>query len=148
MLRNDYPITRLVGASIIALDIMFFSFFYQDLMRQIRGQYFVLNTEWQLTFLALSTVLAIGVGLIFRQKWARVLFVVFLFVFVLGWLFLLISTIRPNRNDSMIFIGGTTFILTFAASLVFLLYNKKLNDEFDEEIVENIDDTLDSQLFN
>ncbi|MGB0984488.1 MAG: hypothetical protein ACPG19_10635 [Saprospiraceae bacterium] len=148
MLRNDYPITRLVGASIIALDIMFFSFFYQDLMRQIRGQYFVLNTEWQLTFLALSTVLAIGVGLIFRQKWARVLFVVFLFVFVLGWLSLLISTIRPNRNDSIIFIGGTVFILTFAVSLVFLLYNKKLNDEFDEEIVENIDDTLDSQLFN
>lgn len=147
MLRNNYPITRLVGASLIALSIFLFAFLYQDVMRQIEGDYFRMDDELLLFFGVIGTILIIGIGLLFRQKWARTLFVIFLIVFIAGLAWIIMPNLSRMDNFDMILMGGIVFTLTFAISLVSLLYNKKLNDEFDEKIVEELDETLDSQLF-
>jgi ABC-type Fe3+-siderophore transport system permease subunit len=146
MLRNNYPITRLIGASIIGAGVMLFFVFYDNLMREIEGGYFVFGTEWQVSFAGVSTIFVIGVGLIFRQKWARILLVVFLAIFILG-LFWIITSNLSWQNVNARILGIIVFGVTFATSLTALLYNKKLNDEFDEKVVEELDDTLDSQLF-
>jgi peptidoglycan/LPS O-acetylase OafA/YrhL len=147
MLRNNYPITRLIGASIIALGVVFFAIFYQDVRDALMHNYFRMTNDRLLLLGITVTAFIVGIGLVLRQKWARILLVIFLVMLVLGAIFLTIDEILSFNTFDIVLITGTIFSIIFATSLTALLYNKKLNDEFDEKIVEEFDDTLDSQLF-
>jgi hypothetical protein len=139
-----YPITRFTGIIVIGLSIYFLSSCWRDLIRAIKGEYF--DEIWLLALILIGILFSTGVGLIFRQKWARILFVIFLVLFLLIWIFMA-EHISVSRGLSTTFIVKSTFFFTIEAFLVYLLYNKKLNDEFDEKMVEELDETLDSQLF-
>lgn len=147
MLRNSYPITRLIGASIIALSVVFFAIFYQDVRDALMHNYFRMTNDRLLLLGITVTAFIVGIGLVLRQKWARILLVIFLVMLVFGAIVLTLDDISSHNRFDIVLITGTIFSIIFATSLTALLYNKKLNDEFDEKIVEEFDDTLDSQLF-
>jgi hypothetical protein len=58
----------------------------------------------------------------------------------------IIQDIRPGRNYFTP-IGFIIFIIAFLASLMLLLYNKKLDNEFGKVPSKELEDTLDSDFF-
>jgi predicted ferric reductase len=146
MLRNNYPITRLIGTVVVLFSIALFSVFYQNALRSVELGSSMMNLGKLRFYVLISTVFITGIGLFFQKKWARILSTIFLIMVILGGLFIGVSSQLSGRIDFSV-IAVAIFIIAFGIVFIFLLYNKKLNDEFDEKVVEELDDTLDSQLF-
>lgn len=146
MLRNNYPISKLLGISLIGLGLMLSFVFYGEFAQEIRVNDIILPSEWLFALGGLSVVFVVGTGMFFQQNWARTLLTIFLIIMGFIVVLVLIQDIKPGRNYFTP-IGFIIFIIAFLASLMLLLYNKKLDNEFGKVPSNELEEMLDSDFF-
>lgn len=157
MFRNNLPISRIIGISVIAIAVFIFSLLYEELRRIYEYQEYYddysytrkLDATHYMAISATTLVFLTGIGLILGYAWARIL--MFLgFLGALGlWVFGVLLKNFNNINERVSMLGFTLFLITIFISIVLLLYNKKVAPEFGDVPYKNdFDDAMDADLLD
>jgi hypothetical protein len=148
MLRNNYPISKLIGVSLIGLGLMLFFVFLGEFYPMFRENEIILPIEWLLGIgcVFVLAIFTVGIGIFFQKRWARILLIGFLTLVGFIAIVVIIQDIKPGQNY-LTPIGLIIFIIAFLGSLMLLLYNKKLDSEFGKVPSKELEDTLDGDFF-
>ena len=145
MLNNNIPISRIIGIGVLGLTVMGLSLFFEEFSRnfareRINGEEILILGIMFIPFIA-------GLGLIFKQNWARILTIIIMVIIIIGWIFGALVNLRAINIDAIPILGATVFLVTFALSVSLLLFNEKVITEFGDQPINDLEDTIDGQFF-
>lgn len=146
MLRNNLPISRIFGIAFIGISTVFFCILLIELTKE---SYYDnrFGEEEIMALLCAGSSFTIGLGMFFTLKWAR--FFATLVIFCIGafFIYILATEVARNYESTIMAMSGIACCVALALSFGLLMYNRKLNDEFNDIPLEDeYDDTIDSVL--
>ena len=134
MLKNKLPISSILGIGIISLGVFFLCLFAEMYYRSRR-----MDDLEDIIFLAIGLFLAFaGVSMLLKMFYARTLLAITILLMSAAFIFSLGFSVR----NIFITIGVVCLGLGFPFTVLMLLYNQKVSEEFGIKHQDKIDDEI------
>lgn len=150
MLRNNLPITRILGIAFIGLSAFLFSILAHELAREAYEYEENRQRMGESEYLALvsaCSALLVGVGFMLKLKWVRLVLVIIAFLGAGGLVITLLTEFGRGR-ESIIMFGAIICVIAVAVSFGLLMYNQKINEEYNEIEEDMYSDAIDKDLMD
>lgn len=131
MFKNNLPISRIIGIGLLGVSLLPLVLFVNMAETIINGGYY--DNKWTVVLAVVFLVFFIsGVGCILALRWMRNLLTIIIVIATLIVLYLFLSsrTGFSSYVEITFVVGVSCFFLSIATTLLLLLHNRKLDEEF------------------